>query len=130
MLLHAVSVDVVSVDIAPRPPLALPSHRYREGLDGFHSVTISGRACIGVIWVSDTRGLCEPTGQFIVGLQNVSVVVGGDPSPSFPLMALCPPDYFGAVGEECSPCPTGASCAGGYADPVSLNGCVAVSVLS
>ena len=38
------------------------------------------------------------------------------------VMLLCPSGYFGAVGQRCAPCPTGAACDGGYAVPVALAG--------
>jgi hypothetical protein len=119
--------------------------RYRDGLPSPHVVTVDGRGCGAVVWVSDSEVRCEVDWELTVGNHTVSLTLVTLVPPSAPsnatasnasssstttttsssgtLRAQCPVGTYGALpGERCLPCPPGALCGGLGADPVSAWG--------
>jgi hypothetical protein len=90
-----------------------------------HVVRVAGAVCGNVEWRSDTTLVCSLVGSFPPSALAVSVVVEGvaaTVAPSALLHASCPRDFYGQDGQECLPCPAGALCRGGGADPEALFG--------
>ena len=100
-------------------------------VDAPHVVYIGDTVCPGVQWLSDTSLVCTPTGEFVVGEYNVTVVVGGQTSPAdATLLFLCPETYYGEFGQHCTTCPLGSSCDGGFAMPAAVAGYYPLSLTS
>jgi hypothetical protein len=72
-----------------------------------------------VTWLGDDQLVCSLTGSFVVGRVLVTVVVDGVPGSGGVVDMQCPAKYHGGRGEECQPCPAGATCPGGLQDPVA-----------
>ena len=91
---------------------------------GVHRVRLGAhRTCTVSQWVSDALLLCSPEGDFPAGWMQLSVSIGeGTPSPVAHAAAVCPNGTYGGSGELCMPCPIGAQCDGGFADPSALPG--------
>ena len=83
-----------------------------------HAVTVGSVSCT-VTWLGDDQLVCSLTGSFVVGRVLVTVVVDGVPGSGGVVDMQCPAKYHGGRGEECQPCPAGATCPGGLQDPVA-----------
>jgi hypothetical protein len=102
-----------------------------EALAGQRRELQSGQVVHGVPVVTTSTELCQqllmptahadvqctPYNRFPVGMYMISTGVGGQSSDERIVFALCPTGYYGAPGEVCKPCPLGAYCAGGFAEP-------------
>ncbi len=96
--------------------------RYRTGLPTPHVIAVGPLPCVRVVWVDDMELSCAPEGELVVGPVPVTVTVSGDSTPPVMVMASCPVNTFGILGDRCTPCPANAQCAGGLSLPVSLPG--------
>ncbi len=102
---------------------------YREDLASNHTVHVGPYSCGALKWTSDSDVSCALEGTVVVGQYSVSIIVGGTPSTTpVSIFVNCPRDTYGQAGQLCTPCPTGATCPGRDADPLSLPGYYPVSV--
>lgn len=80
-------------------------------------------ACDMVSRVSDGLLTCLAAARIPVGVSAVIVTVSAQSSlRSVNISVVCPSGSFGAAGEVCRPCVTGALCQGGAFDPIALVG--------
>jgi len=100
------------------------------------SVRVSGQECDALDWVRDTQA-GDPKGaapylrcrlnSAPVGRHNLSVTVAGVTRVHLAevetlVVSQCFEGAYGATGETCLPCPTGATCPGTPVEPVALPG--------
>jgi hypothetical protein len=95
-------------------------------------VHINGRPCLNAVLLPsqdeiDRRPYIECTAQeVVVGRHNMNVTVGYQSTvvnaSIVRFTAVCMRGYYGRPGEYCEPCPSGADCAGGAAEPTAQFG--------
>ncbi len=92
------------------------------------AVVVGGMNCTEVQRVTRVN---RPTlecvmGKQRVGFKNMTISVAAQhasiDAATEQLVALCSRNNYGAVDELCLPCPTGAYCDGGLAQPIALTG--------
>ncbi len=118
--------EMLALAPAGRPRLTLYGmnfgERYRADVSTVHAVRVGPLHCGTVFWAGDGELSCEPEGEVAVGPADVVMTLAGNSSAPFPVMFGCPVGWFARPGDRCARCPTGALCAGGVTDPVSLPG--------
>ena len=82
------------------------------------NISIGGVPCAAGTWFNDGLVSCA-TSQLTVGYKNVTLWVANRSAPTLLydfeelVVAVCPPAFYGVVGETCLGCPVGAACPGG-----------------
>lgn len=97
----------------------------RDGLFvslGSDSTGNDTRQCNDLVWLGDSELSCSVGGDLRVSSRSLSVSAFTMVSESVTLRAVCSARYYGKDGEYCQPCPLGATCAGGEADPIAAAG--------
>ncbi len=126
LVLRVEPAEVLALAPTGRPRIVLHGVNfgtlYRTGLASPHVVSVGPLPCVRVVWTSDVQLSCVPEGEMVTGPVNVSLSVSGDTAPPVTVAAGCPEGWFAQEGQRCAPCPPGARCTGGMAEPVSLPG--------
>lgn len=111
------------------PPIVNAENRVALAISGFNfveknlEVLVGGLACVDTPhFFNSTTITCNAPFPVPVGPHNVTVSDGQRVSAPGYYIALCGPGKFGIYGESCAPCPSGARCAGGLAEPVATPG--------
>jgi hypothetical protein len=95
------------------------------------AIVIGGLPCADADWASDSWSRNTPylkctSMPDVAGPKNLSVSVAGQSSfwneTSDLFVSECKKGFYGRAGEICDPCPAGANCTGGLADPYAQAG--------
>lgn len=87
------------------------------------SVLLNGQPCAAFDFVSDLTATCFTPPTMVVGITNVSVVLGTSESSNvLRVPTRCDAGHFGLGGENCTACPASATCDGGLTHPVAVAG--------
>ena len=118
----SVSVAGVNFGVRTRGARVIPQN---------HTVFVGPHEC-ATLWLTDTQLSCTLSGDFVVGVYNVTAWVYGletTASASTTITLECPAGYFGKLGHTCRACPEGAECFGGQSLPQAVQGYYPMSSL-